>query len=130
MKFNGISGHKRLRQLLKNEDGFLLITGLVLLTTLTLVGTTAYILASTDIKIGAGFRNARSVFHVAQAGVEAGKELLRQINANQTTGADPTSFNSELVYYAAGGRTLTTGTIGNYAYSVTLSNDSGDAGGN
>ena len=115
---------------LKSEAGFLLVACLVLLTTVTLIGTTAYILASTDIKIGAGFRNARSVFQAAQAGVEAAREILRQVNANQTTGADPTSFNSELVYYAAGNHPVTSGTIGNYAYTVMLSNDPGDAGGN
>ncbi len=75
-------------------------------------------------------KNARLAFQVAQAGVEAGRELLRQINADQTTGADPTSFNSELVYYAAGNHQLTSGTVGNYGYTVILSNDPGDAGGN
>ena len=73
------------RLLAKNEAGFLMVACLVLLTTLTLIGTTAYILASTEIKVGAGFRNARSVFQAAQAGVEAGRELLRQINLYRTT---------------------------------------------
>src|SRR5713226_8766107 len=115
---------------LRREKGFILIASLVLLTTLTLIGTTAFILASTDIRVGAAFRNARLAFQAAQAGVEAGRELLRQVNANQTTGADPTSFNSELVYYAAGNHQLTSGTVGNYDYTVILSNDPGDAGGN
>ena len=115
---------------LGNEQGFLLVVALVLLVSLTLIGTTAYILSSTDIKIGAGFRNAEQVFQAAQAGAERGREVLRQVNANQTTGADPTSFNSELVYYAAGNRQLTSGSIGNYTYTVMLSNDPGDSGGN
>jgi Tfp pilus assembly protein PilX len=130
MSLKAITAYARLQPGLENEKGFLLVACLVLLTTLTLIGTTAYILASTDIKIGGSFRNSRSAFQAAQAGVEAGRELLRQANANQTTGADPTSFNSELVYYAAGNRTLTSGTLGNYTYTVVLSNDSGDAGGN
>src|SRR5919109_4028244 len=115
---------------LGNEKGFLLLAGLVLLVALTLVGTTAYILSATDIKIGAGFRNAQQVFQAAQAGAERGREVLRQVNASQTTGADPNSFNSELVYYADGNRQVTSGTIGNYAYTVRLSNDPGDSGGN
>ncbi len=115
--------------LLKQEDGFLLIAALVLLATLTIMGTTAYLLSSTDIKIGGGFRNSQQVFQVAQAGVERAREILRQANANQTTGADPTVFNSELVYYAGGSHVVTSGTIGSYAYSVTLSNDPDDAGG-
>ena len=123
------STNEGFQRVLENENGFLLIASLVLLTTLTLVGTTAFILASTDIKVGAAFRNARLAFEAAVAGTEVGKEVLRQVNANQTSGADPTSFNSELVYYAAGNHTLTSGTIGNYSYTVLLSNDPGDAGG-
>jgi hypothetical protein len=119
-----------IRSILVNDKGFLLLASLVLLVALTLIGTTAYILSSTDIKIGAGFRNAQQGFQAAQAGAERGREVLRQVNANQTTGADPTSFNSELVYYAAGNRQLTSGSIGNYTYTVILSNDPGDAGGN
>jgi len=129
MNRKGTFANQRFQRVLGNESGFLLIASLVLLTTLTLVGTTAFILSSTDIKVGAAFRNARLAFEAAVAGTEAGKEVLRQVNANQTTGADPTSFNSELVYYAAGNHTLTSGTIGNYSYTVLLSNDPGDAGG-
>jgi Tfp pilus assembly protein PilX len=112
-----------------NENGFLLVAALVLLATLTVLGTTAYLLSSTDIKIGGSFRNSQQALQVAQAGVERAREILRQANANQTTGADPTVFNSELVYYAGGNHIVTNGTIGNYAYSVTLSNDPNDAGG-
>jgi Tfp pilus assembly protein PilX len=114
---------------LTNEAGFLLVAALVLLATLTILGTTAYLLSSTDIKIGGSFRNSQQALQVAQAGVERAREILRQANANQTTGADPTVFNSELVYYAGGNHPVTSGTIGNYAYSVTLSNDPDDAGG-
>jgi hypothetical protein len=65
---------------------------------------------------------------VAQAGAERAREILRQVNGNQTTGGDPTVFNSELVYYAGGNLPVTTGTVGAYSYSVMLSNDAGDAG--
>ena len=119
-----------LRATLKNQDGFLLVAALVLLATLTILGTTAYILSSTDIKVGGGFRNSQQIFQVAQAGVEKGREVLRQANGNQTTGADPTLFNSELVYYAQGAIPVTNGTSGGYSYTVVLSNDTGDAGGN
>ena len=113
---------------LKNQDGFLLVTALVLLATLTVLGTTAYLLSSTDIKVGGSFKTSQEVLQVAQAGVERGREILRQANADQTYGADPTVFNSELVYYASGNHSLTSGTIGNYTYTVALSNDAGDAG--
>src|SRR5919108_2015559 len=130
MKLRRMFQYTDSRSLLGNEKGFLLIVALVLMVTLTLIGTTAYLLSSTDIKIGATFRNAQQVFQAAQAGAERGREVLRQVNASQTTGADPNSFNSELVYYADGNRQVTSGTIGNYAYTVRLSNDPGDSGGN
>jgi hypothetical protein len=115
---------------LNNQNGFLLIAALVLLATLTILGTTAFILSRTDIKVGGGFRNSQQAFQVAQAGIERGREVLRQANGNQSWGADPTSFNSELVHYAAGATPVTNGTSGGYAYTVVLSNDAGDAGGN
>ncbi|MGH7793337.1 MAG: PilX N-terminal domain-containing pilus assembly protein [Candidatus Binatia bacterium] len=118
-----------LGKILKSQGGFLLVAALVLLASLTMLGTTAYLLSSTDIKVGGGFRNSQQAFQVAQAGVERGREILRQVNANETTGADPTVFNSELVYYAGGGVAVTGGTVGNYSYTVVLSNDPGDAGG-
>jgi hypothetical protein len=130
MKLRRIYRYESILGRFGNEQGFLLVVAFVLLVSLTLIGTTAYILSSTDIKIGAGFKNSQQVFQAAQAGAERGREVLRQVNANQTTGADPTSFNSELVYYTAGNRQLTSGSIGNYAYTVMLSNDPGDAGGN
>jgi hypothetical protein len=94
-----------------------------------MLGTTAYLLSSTDIKIGGAFRNSQQAFQVAQAGAERGREILRQTNAAETTGADPTVFNSELIYYAAGNIPVTSGTMGNYSYTVMLSNDAGDPGG-
>ena len=90
---------------LKNQNGFLLIAALVLLATLTILGTTAFILSRTDIKIGGGFRNSQQAFQAAQAGIERGREVLRKANGDQTRGADPTLFNSELIHYAAGSDT-------------------------
>ena len=129
MKTNVEPIQKSWNELLKNQDGFLLIAALALLATLTILGTTAYLLSSTDIKIGRGYRNSQQAFQVAQAGVERAREILRQVNANQTTGADPTVFNSELVHYTAGNVSVASGTVGNYSYTVMLSNDAGDAGG-
>ncbi len=122
--------HRLLSDMLKNQEGFLLVVALVLLATLTVLGTTAYLLSSTDIKVGGGFRNSQQAFQVAQAGVERAREILRQANANQTTGADPTVFNSELIHYAGSSVPVTSGTVGGYSYTVMLSNDAGDAGGN
>jgi Tfp pilus assembly protein PilX len=113
---------------LKNQNGFLLIAALMLLATLTILGTTAFILSRTDIKIGGGFRNSQQAFQAAQAGIERGREVLRKANGDQTWGADTTLFNSELVHYAGGALPVTSGTSGGYTYTVFLSNDAGDAG--
>src|SRR6185503_20807372 len=113
---------------LKNQNGFLLIAALVLLATLTILGTTAFILSRTDIKVGGGFRNSQQAFQVAQAGIERGREVLRKANGDQSWGADTTLFNAELVHYAAGAIPVTSGTSSGYTYTVFLSNDAGDAG--
>lgn len=112
-------------RVLSSQDGFLLVAALVLLATLTMLGTTAYLLSSTDIKVGGSFKTSQESLAVAQAGAERGREVLRQINGNQTIAADPTTFNSELVYYQ--NVALTSGTIGSYSYTVMLSNDLRDA---
>jgi len=123
----------RVGSLLRGESGFLLIAALVFLAILSLVGTTAYLLSSTDIKIGGNYRNTRKALQVALAGTEQGREVLRQVNAGNGSPVttDPTSFNAELVYYAAGNQPLiSSGTLDGYSYTVTMSNDADDPGGN
>lgn len=112
-----------LKRLLANEKGMLLVAGLVLLAAMTMVGTTAYLLSSTDIKIGANFKNSQQALRVAQAGAERGREILRKENGDEERGPDPTSFNSELIYYAAGNVPIATGTLNGYNYTVRLRND-------
>ena len=125
MRAMRVSRSRRCARVLSSQDGFLLVAALVLLATLTMLGTTAYLLSSTDIKVGGSFKTSQEALAVAQAGAERGREVLRQINGNQTIAADPTTFNSELVYYQ--NVALTSGTIGSYSYTVMLSNDLRDA---
>ena len=54
----------------RGEKGFLLVAALTLLSALTLLGTTAYLLSATDIKIGGNFRNNQIALQVAMAGAE------------------------------------------------------------
>jgi len=67
-----------LRRIVSTQKGFLLIASLTLLTILTLLGTTAYILSSTDIKIGGNFRNATNAFYSAEAGLAHSRRYLLQ----------------------------------------------------
>jgi len=119
------------------EKGFMLVAALTLMTALTLIGTTAYLLSSTDIKVGANFRNSQQVLQVAMAGTERARELLRQENLSN---GDVATFSDELSKSqrkgqngALDGFTATTddspiasGTLGGIAYSAYLSNDSAD----
>ena len=124
-------------RLASGERGYMLVAALTLMTGLTLLGTTAYILSSTDIKVGANFRNSQQVLQVAMAGGERARELLRQENSSA---GDVTTFSDELSNSQRRGQNgtldgyasttddvpIATGTIGGIAYSAYLSNDSVD----
>jgi Tfp pilus assembly protein PilX len=126
-----------IRNVVADEKGFLLIAALTLMATLTLLGTTAYILSSTDIKIGGNFRNNQMVLQAAMAGAERAREALRVENL---ASSNKTSFSDELNSTARKGADgaldgysaatddvpLTTGTINNVTYNAYLSNDSAD----
>ncbi len=78
---------------LKDQRGFLLVAALTLLSALTLVGTTAYLLSSTDIKIGGNFKNQQMALQVAMAGAEQARQALRLENLSSS---DTASFSDEL----------------------------------
>lgn len=117
-----------------DEKGFVLIAALTLMATLTLLGTTAYILSSTDIKIGGNFRNNQMALQVAMAGAERAREALRVENL---ASSDDISFSDELnsstrkgANSALDGYSATTddsalasGTMNNVSYAAYLSND-------
>ena len=120
-----------------DEEGFVLIVALTLMATLTLLGTTAYILSSTDIKIVSNFRNNQMALQVAMAGAERAREALRVENL---ASSDTTSFSDELNSISRKGAnaaldgysvatddvSLTTGTLNNVTYNAYLSNDFAD----
>jgi Tfp pilus assembly protein PilX len=130
-----------MRNIIGNEKGFLLIAALTLMATLTLLGTTAYILSSTDIKIGGNFRNNQMVLQVAMAGAERARELLRLENLG--TG-DSSTFSDELNKTSRKGANnvldgysattddvaLASGTMNNVSYVAYLTNDSSDGSSN
>jgi len=125
------------KKILNCQNGFLLSAALTLLTALILLGTTAFILSSTDIKIGGNFRNNQMVLQVAMAGAERAREALRVENLASSNTA---SFSDELNSAARKGANgaldgysattddvpLATGTLNNVTYNAYLSNDSVD----
>jgi Tfp pilus assembly protein PilX len=123
-----------IKKILNCQDGFLLSAALTLLTALILLGTTAFILSSTDIKIGGNFRNNQMALQVAMAGAERAREALRVENL---ASSDKASFSDELnsatrkgANGALNGYTTTTddtplanGTMNNVTYAAYLTND-------
>ena len=124
-------------RLSKSEQGFLLVAALTLLSALTLLGTTAYLLSSTDIKIGGNFRNNQMALQVAMAGAERARQAFRIENMSSS---DAGSFSDELNSSARKGangvlngystttddQAIASGTLNGSSYSVYLTNDSAD----
>ena len=61
--------------------------------TLLLVGATTYIVSSSNAKIAGNLKTSQAALQVAMAGIERGRELLRQANS---TSANVESFSEEL----------------------------------
>ncbi|MEW6327311.1 MAG: pilus assembly PilX N-terminal domain-containing protein [Thermodesulfobacteriota bacterium] len=57
-------------KIIKNEKGIALITALLFLMVLTVLGTTAVVISSTDIKIGGNYRLSKQAFYDAEAGIQ------------------------------------------------------------
>ncbi len=60
-----------------NEKGFVLPVGFIFLVILALLGTTAVIVTTTDIKIGTNYKSNVKALYVAEAGIEEARERLR-----------------------------------------------------
>ena len=80
-------------RLVRDERGLVLIVALTLLTALTMVGATAFIVASTDVKVGGNFKTNQTALQVAMAGTEQARQTLRAANSSSTNTA---SFSEEL----------------------------------
>ena len=113
------------------------MAALTLLSALTLLGTTAYLLSSTDIKIGGNFKNQQMALQVAMAGAERARQAFRLENLSSS---DSGSFNDELNSATRKGangvlngystttddQAIASGTLNGVSYSAYLTNDSAD----
>jgi len=61
----------------KNEKGMVLSLGLMFLAIIAILGTTAVILTTTDLKIGSNYSASEQAFYAAEAGIEEAKARLR-----------------------------------------------------
>ncbi|MDD5153251.1 MAG: pilus assembly PilX N-terminal domain-containing protein [Desulfovibrionales bacterium] len=57
-------------KIIKNERGIALITALLFLMVLTILGTTAIVISSTDIQIGGNYKLSKQAFYNAEAGIQ------------------------------------------------------------
>ena len=126
---------------LRNQNGFILIAALTLLAGLILVGATAFLVASTNVKVGGNFRTNQTALQVAMAGAEKARETLRASNA---ASSNMTNFSEELAARVGANGVLngytsstddvplvpSTSLVSGYSYVVYLTNDSTEGAAN
>jgi Tfp pilus assembly protein PilX len=127
----------RLGQKLDDEKGLVLIAVLCLLAALVLVGTTAFIVSSTDVKVVSNYKTGQTALQVAMAGTEKAREALRAANASST---NTSNFSEELAARVGANGVLngyTSSTddsalassstlVSGYTYNAYLTNDSSE----
>ena len=70
-----------IRMIYNNEKGFVLPLGLMFLAIIAILGTTAVIVTTTDIKIGGNYKTSVQAFYNAEAGLaRAEAELINDLN--------------------------------------------------
>jgi Tfp pilus assembly protein PilX len=126
---------------LNNQSGLILIAALTLLAALALVGATAYLVSSTDVKLGGNYKTGQIALQVAMAGTEQARETLRALNAAST---NTTVFSEELSARVGANAVLngyTTSTddsplasssslVSGYKFTAYLTNDSTEGSSN
>ncbi len=63
-------------KLLKDDQGIVLVAGLMFLALLAILGSTAYMLSSTDVTISANYKYSEEAFNDAEAGANFGKAAI------------------------------------------------------
>ncbi len=131
----------RLGQKLDDEKGLVLIAVLCLLAALVLVGTTAFIVSSTDVKVVSNYKTGQTALQVAMAGTEKAREALRAANASST---NTSNFSEELAARVGANGVLngytsstddsalasSSALVSGYTYNAYLTNDSSEGASN
>ncbi|MCX5824004.1 MAG: pilus assembly PilX N-terminal domain-containing protein, partial [Deltaproteobacteria bacterium] len=71
--------HINHNRLLGNEKGMVLAVTLMLIAVLVLLGTTAVMTITTDLKIAGNYRSSTQAFYIAEAGVEQARAQLKNL---------------------------------------------------
>jgi Tfp pilus assembly protein PilX len=131
------------RESLRDEKGMVLVVGMLLISVLLLLGTTAVMTSTMDMKINSNYKTSTQAFYIAEAGAEAARETLRQAVAGGATlstllaaarGVNNNLTNSNIFsnYYANGAFVsddvpyVATTNFGAGTYRVYLTNDTVD----
>ena len=69
---------KQVGTILSDEKGMVLPLGLMFLAIIALLGTTAVIVTTTDLKIGSNYSTSEQAFYAAEAGIEEARARLRK----------------------------------------------------
>ncbi|MEA3428734.1 MAG: pilus assembly PilX N-terminal domain-containing protein [Thermodesulfobacteriota bacterium] len=80
-----------IRLIHKNEKGFVLPLGLMFLAIIAILGTTAVIVTTTDLKIGSNYRASEQAFYAAEAGLEEARARLRGSSTADDYAGDPSA---------------------------------------
>ena len=117
-----------IRMIYNNEKGFVLPVGLMFLAIIVILGTTAVIITTTDLKIGTNYKLSEQTFYVAEAGIQRAANALEAGASNgfddELLGADGSSGTSDDGILSFGSSVSFGG--GTYAVQVTDNNDDGD----
>ena len=75
----------------KNEKGFVLPVGLMFMAIIAILGTTAVIVTTTDIKIGSNYRDSVQAFCATEAGIEEARARLMGLSTAASYAGDPSA---------------------------------------
>ncbi|MEA3416827.1 MAG: pilus assembly PilX N-terminal domain-containing protein [Thermodesulfobacteriota bacterium] len=110
----------------KNEKGFVLPVGLMFLAIIAILGTTAVITTTTDLKIGSNYKTSVQTFYDADAGVQyVLKQLAIDLDDSDSDTVDLTADTISLNYSTPSGFSFTVPTVltslgsDQYSFKVT-----------
>ena len=86
-----MQGQMKKKSILRSDDGMVLVVALLLLAVLVIMGTTAIMAVSTDIKIAGNYRQSQVALYNAEAGVEHVIAYLRTNTVTYPTTSNPTT---------------------------------------
>jgi hypothetical protein len=80
-----------MRLIYGNEKGMVLPLGLMFLAIIAILGTTAVVVTTTDLKIGSNYRASEQAFYAAEAGLEEARARLRGSSTADDYAGDPSA---------------------------------------